>query len=200
LACRTCTWDKLPYQNLKPRRTAICLRILIYYTLPFAVMAEVTTKIWTQVWSFICLLGASLIVWLLLSFVLLWDTGGSEPSDGCLEAVSRLLCTESSASYACYLLIFLELWEGHGVTTHLLTALCVGPSSNIPSDTANIFSNQEQALLSRLYKRFTALGFATALQSVYTLCETGPQQKRHLGSNKLACNKLKIQFLKVSLQ
>jgi hypothetical protein len=36
-----------------------------------------------------------------------------------------------------------ELQEGHGVTTHLLTALCVGPSSNIPSDTANIFSNQE---------------------------------------------------------
>lgn len=29
LACWTCTWDKLPYQNLKPRRTAISLTILI---------------------------------------------------------------------------------------------------------------------------------------------------------------------------
>jgi hypothetical protein len=224
LACWTCTWDKLPYQNLKPRRTAICLTILIYYTLPFAVIAKVTSTIWTQVWSFICLLGASLIIWLLLwlllSFILLSDTGGSEPSDGCLEAVSWLLCTESSASHAWISSYFWnceeELQEGHGVTTHLLTVLCIGPSSNIPSDTANIFSNQEcpiditvtieaaaqctdnckhtgntvwmlnQALSRRLYKRFTALDFATALQSVYTFCETDPKQKRHLGSNKLA--------------
>lgn len=168
--------------------------------LPPAVMAKVTSTIWTQVpplhmsaLRFLhCLVAAFL--------VLLWETGGSEPSDGCLEAVSRLLCTELIASHACYL-IFLELWGrvagrswSNNSTPHSLVHMAIfqhcfwhcqylfqprmsnrysqwqlmlQQNAQIIANTGNTVWMLKQTLLSRLYKRFAALDFATtALQSV----------------------------------
>ncbi len=124
----------------KPRRTAICLTILIYYTLPPAVTANVTSTIWTEVpllhmsaWSFPC---TALRNWRFRT-TFRWLPGSCITSP--LHWIASIICMLS-------LLIFgieEELQEAHGVKTHLLTVLCAGPSSNIPSDTANISSNQE---------------------------------------------------------
>lgn len=110
LACWTCTWDKLPYQNLKPRRTAISITILILLHVAPCCDGKGcfhNSNTGTSA-SYVCLELPSLSG-CCFPCTALRNWGGSEPSDGCLEAVSCLLCTESLASHACYLLIFLEL-------------------------------------------------------------------------------------------
>lgn len=152
LACWTCNWDKLPYQNLKPRRTAISLTILILlHVAPcydgkgyFHNLNTGTSA------SYVCLELPSLSGCCFDSCFPLYCSEILEVPN--LQMVVWKLCHSSFAlNHQHHMHVISsyfwnceeELQEGHGVTTHLLTALCVGPSSDIPSDTANIFSNQE---------------------------------------------------------
>lgn len=205
LACWTCTWDKLPYQNLKPRRTAISLTILILlHVAPccdgkgYFHNLNTGLELHMSAWSFPHHLVAALIAAFLYTALRYWRFRTFRWLPGsCVMAPLHWIVSITCMN----LLIFLELWgrvagrswsnnsPPHGVVHWAIFQhsfwhcqylfqprmsnrysqwqLMLQQNAQIIANTGNTVWMLKQTLLSRLYKRFAVLDFATtALQSV----------------------------------